>query len=225
MLRPSLGVCNYADKRKETYMDTITTPVATDTASVTAQLGDIIELFEGAATHADSRKDYLPILNTLRIYSEGGYLYAAATDRYRVISGRIEAQGSSLDLEKSLISLADIKRITSLLKGEGKRMDSLPVTFTRLGDSLSVSVRGNAISIELVSGTYPPIGNYIGKDMQTAAIESVNLNPGFFADYAKIAGKGEAVGITFTGAGKPMQIEVKGKRVEWRALLMPMRRS
>lgn len=205
-------------------MSTTTASVSTDTASVTAQLGDIIELFEGAATHADNGKDALQVLNTLRIYSEGGYLYAAATDRYRVISGRIEAT-SSLDLDKSLISLADIKRIASLLKGEGKRMDSLPVTFTRLGDSLSVSVRGNAINIELVSGTYPPVGNYIGGNMQAAALESVNLNPAFFADYAKIAGKGEAVGITFTGAGKPMQIDIKGKRVEWRAFLMPMRRK
>ena len=204
-------------------MDTITAPVSTDAASVTAQLGDIIELFEGAATHAHNGKEPLQVLHTLRIYSEGGHLYAAATDRYRVISGRIEAT-SSLDLDKSLISLPDVKRITSLLKGEGKRMDSLPVTFTRLGDSLSVSVRGNAISIELVSGTYPPVGKFIGGDMQAAALESVNLNPAFFADYARIAGKGEAVGITFTGAGKPMQIDIKGKRVEWRALLMPMRR-
>ena len=96
---------------------------ATDTASATAQLGDILELLEGAATQASTDKS-LPALNGVRLYSEGGYLFAAATDRYRLISGRIEAD-SILDLDKSLIPLADIKRVIALLKGEGKKMDTL----------------------------------------------------------------------------------------------------
>jgi hypothetical protein len=205
-------------------MDTATA-TATDTASATAQLGDIVELLEGAASHADSRKDYLPLLNAVRLYSEGGYIYAAATDRYRLISGRIASQESNLDLGKSLIKLADIKRITALLKSEGKRMDTLPVTFNRLANILTVSVRGNAISIELLEGTYPPVGQFIRQEGEIQAVQAMSLNPGFFADYAKIAGKGEAVTITFTGEGKPMRIEIKGKRVEWRAILMPMRRA
>jgi hypothetical protein len=195
---------------------------ATDTASATAQLGDILELFEGVATHADSRKDYLPALNAVRIYSEGGHLFAAATDRYRLISGRIEAD-SILDLEKGLVPLADIKRITALLKGEGKKMDTLPVTFSRVANLLTVSVRGNSITIELLEGTFPPIGYLIKDEFEVQALDTVTINPAFMADYAKIAGKGEPVSVTFTGAGKPLRISIAGHRVSWRALLMPMR--
>jgi hypothetical protein len=195
---------------------------ATDTASATALLGDILELFEGVATHADSRKDYLPALNTVRVYSQGGHLFAAATDRYRLISGRIEAD-TILDLEKGLIPLADIKRIIALLKAEGKRMDTLPVTFSRVANMLTVSVRGNAVTIELLEATFPPIGYLLKDEFEVKELEVVTINPAFMADYAKIAGKGAPVSITFTGAGKPMRISIQGNRVSWRALLMPMR--
>lgn len=196
---------------------------ATDTASATAQLGDILELLEGAASQASTDKS-LPALNGVRLYSEGGYLYAAATDRYRLISGRIEAD-ALLDLPKGLIPLADIKRITALLKGEGKRMDTLPVTFSRVANLLTVSVRGNAVTIELFETHFPPIGYLLSDDYTPQAIEKVTFNPAFMADYAKIAGKGKPITITFAGDNKPMRVRLDGDKVEWRALLMPMHRK
>jgi hypothetical protein len=50
-----------------------------------------------------------------------------------------------------------------------------------------------------------------------------HFNPALFADYAKIAGKGNAVRVEFMGKGKPMIIHLPVTKVEWRALLMPMR--
>jgi hypothetical protein len=43
------------------------------------------------------------------------------------------------------------------------------------------------------------------------------------ADYAKIAGKGQAIKVYFTGEGKPMRVRITGDKISWRALLMPMR--
>jgi hypothetical protein len=48
------------------------------------------------------------------------------------------------------------------------------------------------------------------------------------ADYAKIAGKKACVKVYFTGEGKPMRVKISGDKIEkgkinWRALLMPMR--
>lgn len=51
----------------------------------------------------------------------------------------------------------------------------------------------------------------------------ISFNPTFMADYAKIVGKGKAIKVEFTGEGKPMVIVLGGDKVEWRALLMPMR--
>jgi hypothetical protein len=197
---------------------------STVTDSATVQLGALSELLTGASTHAGKDKA-LPTLNAVLIKGEGGRISATATDRYRLIEGTIEGEG---EIAASLIPLDDVKRILALLKGEGTRVDSLPVTLTRLGDVLTVSVRGNSISATLCDGKFPdtdylltPPINPSGSDLGVTDI--VSFNPAFFADYAKVAGKGKPVTITFTGKGKLMLIGLGGDKVEWRAALMPMR--
>jgi hypothetical protein len=54
------------------------------------------------------------------------------------------------------------------------------------------------------------------------AVEGVAFNPAFMADYAKIAGKGAAIKIYFTGKNKPMRVRITSDTINWRALLMPM---
>jgi hypothetical protein len=203
-------------------MDTMERSTVTDSATV--QLGALNELLTGASTHAGKDKS-LPTLNAVLLKGEGGRISATASDRYRLIEGTIAGEG---ELAPSLIPLDDIKRILALLKGEGARMDSLPVTLTRLGDVLTVSVRGNSLSATLCGGTFPPTAHLLDQPFNPSGsdlgvTDTVAFNPALFADYAKIAGKGAPVTITFTGKGKLMLIGLKGAKVEWRAALMPMR--
>jgi DNA polymerase III sliding clamp (beta) subunit (PCNA family) len=163
------------------------------------------------------------VLNAVRLEATGLHLTATATDRYRLINGAITLEESGQTLPASLISLADVKRILALLKGEGSRMDTLPVTISHAGDMVSVSTRGNAVTVTLVGGTYPPFEQYLDTTPALVAQDTASFNPAFFADYAKIAGKGKPVGIHFTGNGKPMRILFEGNKVEWKAILMPMR--
>jgi hypothetical protein len=60
-------------------------------------------------------------------------------------------------------------------------------------------------------------------ESEPVAVDSMAFNPAFMADYAKIAGKGEAVKVYFHGENKPMRVQIKGDKITWRALLMPMR--
>ena len=60
----------------------------------------------------------------------------------------------------------------------------------------------------------------IGRELDP---QELSFNPALFADYAKIAGKGKAVRVEFTGEGRPMVIHLPITAVEWTALLMPMR--
>ena len=203
-------------------MDTMERSTVTDSATV--QLGALSELLTGASTHAGKDKA-LPTLNAVLVKGEGGRISATASDRYRLIEGTIAGEG---ELNASLIPLDDVKRILALLKGEGAKVDSLPVTLTRLGDVLTVSVRGNSISATLCDGKFPdtdhlltPPFNPSGSDL--GVTDTVSFNPALFADYAKVAGKGKPVTITFTGKGKLMLIGLGGEKVEWRAALMPMR--
>jgi DNA polymerase III sliding clamp (beta) subunit (PCNA family) len=173
-------------------------------------------------SHASSDKS-LPVLNAVRLEATGLHLTATATDRYRLINGAISLEDSGQTLPASLISLADIKRILALLKGEGSRMDTLPVTISHAGDMVSVSTRGNAVTVTLVGGTYPPFEQYLDTTPALVAQDTASFNPAFFADYAKIAGKGKPVSIHFTGNGKPMRVIFEGNKAEWKAILMPMR--
>lgn len=200
----------------------MTTTTSTELSTATVKLGDLTELLNGAMSHASSDKS-LPVLNAVRLEATGLHLTVTATDRYRLINGAITLEESGQTLPASLISLADIKRILALLKGEGSRMDTLPVTISHAGDMVSVSTRGNAVTVTLVSGTYPPFEQYLDTTPALVAQDTASFNPAFFADYAKIAGKGKPVSIHFTGNGKPMRVIFEGNKAEWKAILMPMR--
>lgn len=198
---------------------------ATQQDTATLQLGHALELLEGALTHASKDKG-LPVLNAVRVEAGEGQLSAIGCDRFRLIQGKVECEG---ELSPSLVSAEDIKRIISLFKGEGKGMDTLPVSLSRVGDMLTVSVRGNAVTVNLVAGKYPDTAYLLAGGEDESPMPHISFNPALMADYAKIAGRGSkgAIGVrlAFRGEKKPIDIIFAGNsavKVEWRAILMPM---
>ena len=178
---------------------------------------NLLELLEGVSSHAGKDKS-LPTLNAVHVEGEGGLFKAKATDRYRLIEGSLP----SLDgrLEPSLIPLYDIKRVIALCKDHKANL----VQFSRIGDTITVSSLGDAITFTVSDGTFPPTEELFSKsEGEPSPIDSVAFNPIFMADYAKIAGKGAAIKVYFTGAGKPMRVRITSDTITWRALLMPMR--
>ena len=177
----------------------------------------LLELLEGVSTHAGRDKS-LPTLNAVEIEGGGGLFIARATDRYRLIEGGARALEGSLD--KAFISLDDIKRIITLAKAHKPNR----VALNRLGDSLTVSSLGDSLTVSLLGGTFPPTAHlFEASEGESKPIEGVAFNPAYFTDYAKIAGKGQAVKVYFTGEGKPMRVRITSDTINWRALLMPMR--
>ena len=177
----------------------------------------LLTLLEGVSSHASKDKS-LPTLNAVQIESEGGDLIARATDRYRLIEGTLKSLDGRLD--PSLVSLDDTKRLITLCKAHKANR----VQLSRIGDTLTVSSLGDAITFTLLEGKYPPTQELFAKSESVpVAVEGVAFNPAFMADYAKIAGKGAAIKVYFTGEGKPMRVRITGDAVAWRALLMPMR--
>lgn len=180
--------------------------------------GDLLlELLEGVSTHAGRDKS-LPTLNAVEIEGGGGLFIARATDRYRLIEGGARALDGSLD--KALISLEDIKRVITLLKAHKAHRIGL----TRISNALTVSALGDSLTVTLLEGTFPPTEHLFDKsEGEPSAVEGVAFNPAYFTDYAKIAGKGAAIKLYFTGEGKPMRVRITSDTINWRALLMPMR--
>jgi len=186
------------------------------TNSLTVSAMTIVELLEGAITHADKGKSALRALSSVQILGGAGQLVARATDRYRLIEGRVEGEGH---LDHSLIALDDIKRVISLAKDNKVAL----LTFTRAGNLLTVSVSGSAITIQLLDANYPNSFSDLLNKEERDSLGVISFNPAFMADYAKIVGKGNAIKVEFQGEGKPMVIVLKGDKVDWKALLMPMR--
>jgi DNA polymerase III sliding clamp (beta) subunit (PCNA family) len=176
----------------------------------------LLDLLEGVASHAGKDKS-LPTLNAVQIESEGGLFKARATDRYRLIEASLPTLDGRLDT--SLVSLEDIKRIITLCKDHKANL----VQLSRIGDALTISSLGDAITFTLLAGNYPPTAHILAdSEGEPVGIDGVAFNPAFMADYAKIAGKGNAIKIYFTGKNKPMRVRITGDKITWRALLMPM---
>ena len=201
-------------------MDTIKRDTVTDTLTVSAVA--LLELLEGASTHADKGKNALHALSSVEIKGEGGRLIARATDRYRGIEGEIDGEGG--DLAPSLIALDDIKRVIALAKDSKLAR----LAFNRIGNLLTVSVSGSAITLNLMSDNYPPSFNDLFTKGEPTPMGEIAFNPAFMADYAKINGKSKLnavnpVKLQFRGTNCPIHIVLIGDKVKWRALLMPMR--
>jgi DNA polymerase III sliding clamp (beta) subunit (PCNA family) len=189
--------------------------IQTDTVEL--ENSALVELLEGASTHSSKDKS-LYALNSVQLEGEGaGYLVARATDRYRLIEGKIEVEHGQLS--KSLISLADVKRVIELCKSNKLSK----VTLNRIGDLLTVSVTGSSITVQLLDANYPATFDDLLNKSEREPLGEIAFNPALFADYGKIAGKNNPVRVEFTGKGKPMIIHLPITKVEWRALLMPMR--
>ena len=183
--------------------------------------GLLLELLEGVSTHASKDKS-LRTLNAVQLEGAGGDLIARATDRFRLIEGAVRYRDGGL--EPSLIGLEDIKRILSLLKDHKANL----VDIHRISNAVTVSSLGDSVTFTLLDGNFPPTAHLLEQPLNPSGsdlgvTDTVAFNPALFADYAKIAGKGAPVTITFTGKGKLMLIGLKGNKVEWRAALMPMR--
>ena len=198
-------------------MDTMEeSKVVTD--SVEVENAALVELLEGTITHADKGTNALHALNSVQLESAGaGYLMARATDRYRLIEGKIEVEHGQLS--KSLIPLSDVKRVIELAKSNKVSR----VTLNRIGDLLTVSVSGSSITVQLLDANYPASFEDLLSKSEREQLGEIAFNPAFFADYGKIAGKGNPVRVEFTGERTPIIIHLPVTKVEWRALLMPMR--
>ena len=185
---------------------------------------DLEEILIGAATHSH-KKDDLASLNGVKIWVKDNRFTVTATDRYRLIEGSLTLEDDGAIFEESLISLASVKSILDLIKGQKWH----EITLTRREDKIEVTYRDVAITLPVVSwGTFPPTDHLFDAAESASEPElgsGYSFNPSFFADYAKIVGKGKGVQIIPTAKNKPYKVILNGNKVIWRALLMPMKVS
>jgi DNA polymerase III sliding clamp (beta) subunit (PCNA family) len=187
---------------------------------VTIKAADMADLLTGAAIAADKGKSAIDSLAAVYLSATGGTITATASDRYRLIAGEIAGEG---ELAQTAIRLTDLKAILAAIKSERV---SREITFTRAGDSLGVAIGGTSLTIGLGTGKFPPYKHLIPSE--SAAIEGISFNPAYMADFAKVPCSNKAgsmLTMAFSGETKPIKVTIPHDKIEWVALLMPMRVS
>lgn len=179
---------------------------------------ELLNLLSNVMTHADSSSERLTI-NAVKIWSDGGFIYAVATDRYRIMEGKI-ASIDGQGIAPILVSLKDIKRIIDLLKGI--KLAGYPVSLHVAGDLGSLEVSGTMITFRGIDGAFPPYEHLFPTGEPVSAGE-ITLNPKLLGDYSKIVRKGNGITLRFFGDRKPVVIE--GLPEGFRAIVMPMRKA
>lgn len=197
-------------------MDTLTKEQTLE--SITAPAKDIADLLTGAATAADKGKNAVDTLAAVYLSATGGTITACASDRYRLVAGELEGEG---ELAPSAIRLSDLKAILTAIKSEKHARE---IMFTRAGDSLSVAIGGTSLTIALGTGTFPPYKHLIPSE--SVAVEGISFNPAYMADFSKVPCSnmaGSMLTMQFSGANKPIKVTIPHDKIQWAALLMPMR--
>jgi len=187
--------------------------------TVTVKAGTLHDLITGATIAADSSRDAHARLAAVYLTAEGGKLTAAATDRYRLISGTIELEGG--ELSHSAITLHDIKRLTALIKPYAK-ISGATVTIEKDGYTLTVTLNGDTLTIQSLDYHMPDYAHMVSDNY--SPIPSMSLNLNLLASFAKVPHdiKQPAI-LGFIGENKPVQIKLAHDLIKWDALLMPMR--
>lgn len=170
----------------------------------------------------------LPMLEAVRLEFGGGWLVAAATDRFALGISRVEYSGAAFDM---VLGGADAKTLVKMAK-TGKRdegwrevtvevvdVDDLPLVTFRFTSGESLTVRGSDVSFprwrELVPADATRMGRAVG----------VGYDPARLAQFAKVrpdeaGGRGGQMAVFPSGGSGPTAIRIGENFI---GVLMPIR--
>lgn len=174
----------------------------TDSASITLTARQWRELIAPVLPFAGN--DYmLPVLNAVHVRTEGKWLIATASDRFRVGVKRIAKVPTDEDATttwpafQALIPLPAVKSIGAMLKPT-RGLES-GATFTVDDDNLVVEAAGAFVMFDaarfthrLATGEFPDMRKLIHKALNTPDEERgsrISVNPAFLADFKSSAGR------------------------------------
>jgi DNA polymerase III sliding clamp (beta) subunit (PCNA family) len=185
--------------------------------TITVKASELSDLLTGASVAMDKGKNSLSALGSVYLSATGdSYLVAKASDRYRLIEGKLDLEAG--ELQECQLRASDIKNILATIKANKVASE---ITLTRVGDTLSVAIGGASLTILLGYDKFPPYAHLF--ELSPSPIDKIMLNPTYLASFDKVPASNEGNTFTFYGQGKPVGVSINHNRISWRALLMPMK--
>ena len=183
---------------------------------------DLLDLLSGAII-ATGRDSSLPTLTGIYLVSEGNTLTATATDRYRLITGKVKVESS--DTFTALLLNKDAETVIKALKPMVKRGDSTLVKVNVVMGHIDFLCPDYVQGFRLLDGTFPPYEHLLSMDLADSGKMAFNCS--FLGDFAKIpTGYPKhdiPVKFIFHGDSKLVTITVAHPSIAWRGGIMPMR--
>lgn len=195
------------DTIQETKLDTLT-----------LNAGEFADLLTGASVAMDKGKDAISRLGSVYLSAGEGKVTAKATDRYRLIVGKIAGEG---ELSEVQILALDVKNILATVKANKLARE---ITLTRAGDILSIAIGSTTFNVIIPdSHPFPPYEHLI--EGESVPVGAISFNASYMADFAKVpcSHKGGQLVMEFLGEAKPIKVTIPHNSIKWSALLMPMR--
>jgi hypothetical protein len=164
-------------------------------------------------------------LVSVLLESDGQTLTATATDRYRLITGKVAVTGGAFT---ALISAADITRIIKLAKDQAAGAD---ITLSLGCDLFIASGTYDTITARVMSDRYPPYEQLFRRKVaviKPAPVENsgitIGLSSKLVATFDKVPHvKGQPMSLDLVSGNEPVLIKIPHDSITWRAILMPMR--
>jgi DNA polymerase III sliding clamp (beta) subunit (PCNA family) len=195
-------------------MDTLS---ETKLETVTVNAGDFNDLLLGASVAMDKGKNALETLASVYLSAKGdSYLTACASDRYRLIEGKIILGAGTLS--ECQLRVNDVKNILATIKSNKLAGE---ITLTRAGDTLSLAIGSTSLNVILGGNKFPPYPHLF--ELEPKPIDRIMLNPSYLASFDKVPASDAGNTFIFHGDNKPVEVTINHNRVSWRALLMPMK--
>ena len=180
------------------------------------------------ASVATSKDQTLPAFTCVKVTPTPSGIEFAGTDRYMLVAGEIRPDGDVSTWQEfdTLLDADTVKRFITALKDALKThklglivklvLDGSTITLTGLGN-------GASVSSGVARGDFPRYASLFPDTF--SEIESICLNPELFARVAKIpARKDPLIEFKFAGSVKPVTVVVPHDNIEWRVIIMPLRK-
>lgn len=185
--------------------------------TLTVKASDFNDLLLGVSVAMDKGKNAISNLSSIYLVANGdSYLTGYSTDRYRLIEGKFEITGGSL--QECQIRANDVKNILATIKANKVAGE---ITLTRAGDTLSLAIGSTSLNVILGGGKFPPYEHLLAYEPKP--VSTIMLSPTYLASFDKVPASDKGNIFTFAGDGKPISVKINHKSIIWRALLMPMR--
>lgn len=185
------------------------------TKSIAITIGDLHRLIDPVLPCA-STDSMLPVICAVQIKSQGRWLVATATDRFKIGIKRIAAEEGEWPEFEALLPVAGIKSIFTAfkaLRGQNPTITLEQVDDFRLTASCEGGLAGDlaraSCEIFLVMGEFPKVGHLVRKALEAEpAAQMIGFNWKYLSAFAGAGDSrdGTTLQMKFTGEREPALI-------------------